>query len=87
MAVESGKIQFQKQKTRRAGVSDQSLLSKITSMKGITIMKNVIIFEAEYTEVAPKLEVKHVDAAQLDESIFAQMDWEIDSIMREIGAR
>ena len=50
-------------------------------------MKNVIIFEAEYTEVAPKLEVEHVDAAQLDESIFSQMDREIDSIMREIGAR
>lgn len=87
MAVASGKIQLQKPKTRHAGVKNQSLLSKITSMKGITIMKNVIIFEAEYTEVAPKLEVKHVDAAQLDESIFAQMDWEIDSIMREIGAR
>jgi hypothetical protein len=29
MAVESGKIQFKKQKTRHAGVSDQSLLSKI----------------------------------------------------------
>ena len=56
-------------------------------MKGIITMNDVIIFEAEYTEVAPKLEVKHVDAAQLDESIFAQMDWEIDSIMREIGAR
>ena len=79
MACESRKIQFPQQKTRHAGV--------ITNTKGITIMKNVIIFEAEYTEVAPKLEVKHVDAAQLDESIFAQMDWDIDSIMREIGAR
>jgi hypothetical protein len=55
-------------------------------MKGNITMKNVIIF-AEYTEVAPKLEVKHVDASQFDESIFAQQDWEIDSIMREIGAR
>lgn len=59
---------------------------KNISMKGIFTMKNVIIF-AEYTEVAPKLEVKHVDASQFDESIFAQQDWEIDSIMREIGAR
>jgi hypothetical protein len=50
-------------------------------------MKDVIIFEAEYREVAPKLEIENVDAAQLDESIFAKTDWEIDSIMREIGAR
>ena len=56
-------------------------------MKGIFIMKDVIIFEAEYTEVAPKLDIKNVDASQFDESIFAQTDWEIDSIMREIGAR
>ena len=56
-------------------------------MKGIFTMKDVIIFEAEYTEVAPKLDIKNVDASQFDESIFAQMDWEIDSIMREISAR
>lgn len=50
-------------------------------------MKEAIVIAAEYTEVSPKLDIKNVDASQFDESIFAQQDWEIDSIMREIGAR
>lgn len=51
-------------------------------------MKNkVIIWDAEFVEVAPKLRVEAVDADSFDDGVFAQMDWEIDSVMREIGAR
>ena len=53
-------------------------------------MKNhVFVWEAEFKEIdaAPELQLKHVDASSFDDTVFAQMDWEIDSIMREIGAR
>lgn len=48
---------------------------------------NMIVYEAEFKEVAPKLQVAVVDAENIGDHIFAQIDWEIDSIMREIGAR
>lgn len=51
-------------------------------------MKNkIIIWDAEFIEVAPELKVEKVRAKQISDDIFAQMDWEIDSVMREIGAR
>jgi hypothetical protein len=51
-------------------------------------MKNhVFVWEAEFKEIDPAPELKHVDASSFDETVFAQMDWEIDSIMREIDAR
>ncbi len=56
-------------------------------MKGIIIMKEAIVIAAEYREVSPHLGIENVDASQFVGDIFAQMDWEIDSIMREIGAR
>ena len=51
-------------------------------------MKNkVIIWDAEFIEIVPELRVETVCAKQIGDDPFAQMDWEIDSIMREIGAR
>ena len=49
--------------------------------------KNVVIYDAEYTVVAPQLQVKAVNTSDISERCFVQLDWEVDSIMREIGAR
>lgn len=51
------------------------------------MFKKIVVWEAEYVEVAPELRIETVDAQSFDDDLFAQTDWEIDSIMREIGAR
>ena len=51
-------------------------------------MKNkVIIWDAEFKETAPKLKIMDVYVDRSSDNIFAEMDLEQDSIMREIGAR
>ena len=48
---------------------------------------NMVVYEAEFKEVAPKLKIVDVYVDRRADNIFAEMDWEIDSIMREIGGR
>ena len=63
-------------------------MKSITSnLEEFIVEKNVVIYDAEYTVVAPQLQVKAVNTSDISEHCFAQLDREIDSIMREIGAR
>lgn len=63
-------------------------------MKDALVVKAVVKAEfkeieavAEETQGKTGIEIAIADADNIHDGLFAEQDWEIDSIMREIGAR